>query len=50
MPVPAIGVIFHSRFPPEASADYARRSEAGIDSTLFQPLDSYPECLDEYIR
>ena len=29
---PALGVIFHPRFPPETLADYARRAEAaGFD-------------------
>src|SRR5450432_1152485 len=32
MPAPAIGVIFHPRFPPETLADFARRAEeAGFD-------------------
>ncbi len=32
MPAPALGVIFHPRFPPETLADYARRAEsAGFD-------------------
>jgi 5,10-methylenetetrahydromethanopterin reductase len=29
MSVPAIGVIFHPKFPPETLADYARRAESG---------------------
>src|SRR5512136_493525 len=32
MTVPALGVIFHPKFPPETLADYARRAEAaGFD-------------------
>ncbi len=32
MPVPALGIIFHPKFPPETLADYARRAEsAGFD-------------------
>ena len=32
MPAPALGVIFHPKFPPETLADYARRAEsAGFD-------------------
>jgi len=31
-PIPALGVIFHPRFPPESLADYARQAEAaGFD-------------------
>lgn len=29
MPAPALGVIFHPKFPPEMLADYARRAESG---------------------
>ena len=29
MSVPAIGVIFHPRFPPETLVDFARRAESG---------------------
>ena len=29
MPAPALGVIFHPKFPPETLADYARRAESG---------------------